>query len=377
MGKRIFRLLVGIFLIALGGLFLLDTFGFLPVEVELVFSVGLLAIGFTFILHSFKEEESWRWFIPGGIVLTLGAIGLLGYFEIMKDEFLGALVLAGFAFSFLPAFFLKERKDWAIYPSWFLLVLSGTVLTDTFFHQDGITGGVFLIGSGALFLFLLLFRKERWALYPAWFLILLGIVSFSSILRIYSAGGLAGGGFLFGIGLLFLALFKRRRSLPLYFLGFMLLVLGVVTIVATSPVPTPIAGTIFLSGLAFAFLSLYLLDRRNWWGVFLFGLFATLSLYPLDAFYSWWSSVVEAFVFFVGLSVSFFLVSLVPAERRTFRWARITGFFFLVFSFLILLAGKFPEFADFIVPIALILFGGYLVLRGIQGLRIKEEEPDS
>jgi len=126
MGKRIFRLLVGIFLIALGGLFLLDTFGFLPVEVELVFSVGLLAIGFTFILHSFKEEESWRWFIPGGIVLTLGAIGLLGYFEIMKDEFLGALVLAGFAFSFLPAFFLKERKDWAIYPSWFLLVLSGT-----------------------------------------------------------------------------------------------------------------------------------------------------------------------------------------------------------------------------------------------------------
>jgi hypothetical protein len=420
MKKKMFNLILGIALIAFGVVFILDNFGLLPLDIDIVSIAVLLALGLAFLVHSLKRKEDWKGIIPGIILTTLGLVSLFSYFDLLADELLGVVVLAGFGLSFLalllikrseewaiyPAgiflalsatvladyiffrglitgavylagsgvlflfLFLSRKKEWAIYPAWFFFALAGTVFAQFLFDLGGVTGGVFLVGSGFLFLFLFLSKEKKWAVYPAWFLILPGIVSASTSLPFSNIGGIAGGIFLWGLGLFFFYLYRKYNQFALCFIGFTSLVLGVVASVATYPgIPSPLAGTVFLGGSGIDFLLLYLLDRRNWWGVFLFGLFATLSLFPADAAYSWWLPVVKGFVFFLGMAISFLLLSLISIEGKSFRWARGVAVLFAFISLLVLVGGRFPDFADFIVPIALISFGGYLVVRWALGAK--------
>ena len=118
-----------------------------------------------------------------------------------------------------------------------------------------------------------------------------------------------------------------------------------------------LGGLLFLGGISLAFWWVYFTDRNRWWAIIPAGVLLTLGVVSaLDN--------VSAFntggLFLLGLGLTFVLVAVLPSVGNR-SWAMIPGVILLLLGAII--GVPFLGLSSYVAPIALILAGGYLVLR--------------
>jgi len=199
-----------------------------------------------------------------------------------------------------------------------------------------VVGGILLIAAGVLFL-----------------LQNLGVLA----VGIYLWPLLFGAG-----GAVFLYVFLTNRAnwwavIP----GFVLLSLAaVIALDQFAPqVEETWGGAIFLGGIGLAFWVVYFVKREHWWAIIPGGVLLTIALV------AGLSSVLEDIemggVFFLGLGLTFALLSFLPTPEGRMKWALIPAAVLLVIGLLITAAAT--AVLNYLWPAVLILAGLYLIFR--------------
>jgi hypothetical protein len=118
-----------------------------------------------------------------------------------------------------------------------------------------------------------------------------------------------------------------------------------------------VGGALFLGALGLSFFAVYLIRRENWWAVIPGGVLATLAVVSaLEA-----TALDTGAIFFSGLALTFGLVAVLPTPDGAMRWAWIpAGILLLIAVMLVVAAG---DYINFVIPVALIAVGVYLLLR--------------
>jgi hypothetical protein len=169
--------------------------------------------------------------------------------------------------------------------------------------------------------------------------------------------------FLFGAGgLVFLSVFLADRSnwwaiIP----GVVLLSLAAV-VALDQLVPEADeawGGALFLGGVGLSFWLIYFTNRGHWWAVIPGGVLFTLAL--VAGLSSVFEDVEMGGVFFLGLGLTFGLLSLLPTPEGRMKWALIPAAVLLVMGLLLLAAAI--AILEVLWPAALILVGLYFVIR--------------
>ena len=163
-------------------------------------------------------------------------------------------------------------------------------------------------------------------------------------------------------GLIFLYMFLTNRTqwwaiIP----GFALL--GLAALIALDEffprVGDALGGMIFLGGIGLAFWVIYFLNREHWWAVIPGGVMFTVALITgLDAVFE---GAETGGVLFLGLGLTFGLLSLLPTPQGRMRWALIPAAVLLVMGLLITAAAT--GILEYLWPAALIVVGLYLLFR--------------
>jgi hypothetical protein len=169
--------------------------------------------------------------------------------------------------------------------------------------------------------------------------------------------------FLFGAGgLIFLSVFLADRSdwwavIP----GVALLSLAAVTALdqLVPEADEAWVGAFFLGGLGLSFWLIYLTNREHWWAVIPGGVLFTLAL--VAGLSSVFEDVEMGGVFFLGLGLTFGLLSLLPTPEGRMKWALIPAAVLLVMGLLLLAAAM--AILEVLWPAALILVGLYFIVR--------------
>ncbi len=164
-----FRILVGLILIIGGVLALLDQLGYLKGATNL-FWAGILAAGaIIFLIWFFSDSSKWWAAIPGFTLAGLVVSTLVPN----KAVWGGLAFLGGMGLGFWAIYLARRRYWWAIIPGGVLITL-GAISAMTALYRAVETGGVFLVGLGITFLLVGLLAKMRWAFIPAAVLFLVG-----------------------------------------------------------------------------------------------------------------------------------------------------------------------------------------------------------
>ena len=120
-----------------------------------------------------------------------------------------------------------------------------------------------------------------------------------------------------------------------------------------------IAGGFFLFVLGLAFMIVYIMDRSRWWGLIPGGVLITLGAVASLDKSNWVSS---GSLFFVGLGLTFLLVAILPNTIGKMQWAYIPAVV-LVLMGALLGSQATAGLADYIWPVALIIVGLVVIFR--------------
>ncbi len=116
-------------------------------------------------------------------------------------------------------------------------------------------------------------------------------------------------------------------------------------------------GLVFFAGISLGFLWVYFTDTTRWWAIIPAGVMLTLgSISALEDA----TGLDNGGFLFLGLGLTFILVAILPGGRGR-SWAFIPGVLLLVFGSI--LGTPAIGVLEYIWPAALILLGGYFVLR--------------
>ena len=187
-------------------------------------------------------------------------------------------------------------------------------------------------------------------------LILGGVLALLENFNIISNVGDVFWGLLFGAGAVyFLQRLCIRREWWAAFPGFALL--GLALSMLLPDALEAFSGLVFFAGIGLAFLWVYISDTTRWWAIIPAGVMLTLGVVSVM---SDLSDGDTGGLFFIGLGLTFILVTLLPGGgSRT--WALIPGAILLVFG--ATLGTPLGGFAQYIVPVLLILLGVYIIVR--------------
>jgi len=119
-------------------------------------------------------------------------------------------------------------------------------------------------------------------------------------------------------------------------------------------------GLLVLGGIGFSFILVYLLNREHWWAIIPAGVLITLGVVSL------FDNVVgldTGGLFFIGIGLTFLCLAWLPGRQEDLRWAYIPGGITLVLGLLILAASS--TLMNILVPGALIIAGGYVLIRNL------------
>ncbi len=130
-------------------------------------------------------------------------------------------------------------------------------------------------------LFFFYYWRERgswWAVIPGVILLALAAIIFFDYLRIFD-GGIFGSIFLWGMAVAFLLVYLVDRKKWWALIPFWVsLILGATALLGTRHGwPHGLGGAVFLAGLGLGFLGVFLLNRKHWWALFLCAVFIALS----------------------------------------------------------------------------------------------------
>ncbi len=207
-------------------------------------------------------------------------------------------------------------------------------------------------------------RQQIWRFLTAGFLILVGVVVLLSNLNIlpWDVTTLQWFWLLIfgGAGITFLATFLTGREnwwavIP----GFTLLGLAVL-VSDILPGNGEAGGAVFLGMIGLSFWVIYFMRRDFWWAIIPGGVLATLALVTLA---SEIGGTAGGAAFFLGLGITFFLVYFLPNREGRQRWALWPAFILGTMGLLLTLGSG--GIGAYIFPVALILLGGWLVLRNV------------
>lgn len=173
------RIIVGVFLVLMGGLALLQTMHIFALQSlfwGLLISVLFIVVGLAFLVALFQSRANWWAAIPGCSLIGIGAvIGTSLLFPALSDVS-GLLVLGGIGVGFWIVYFLNHKNWWAIIPGGVMLTLAGITVLG---NHSAYTGGVLFLGMGVTFGLLAVLptgeRRMTWPWIPAAVLFIMGV----------------------------------------------------------------------------------------------------------------------------------------------------------------------------------------------------------
>jgi hypothetical protein len=204
----------------------------------------------------------------------------------------------------------------------------------------------------------------RWRVVVGGLLVLAGVLALVNAITGYNLGGIVWA-LLLGLGgLAFVFVMASNKSnwwaaIP----GFTLL--GIAALVALEAIAPRVTGqyggALVLGGIGIAFMVVYLLNRKFWWALIPMGvMFSLVVLIFLEGVMA-----EPAVVFFLGLAATFGLVGLVPADNgKRMTWPWIPAGVLLLVGLIVGMGEN--DWARFLMPVVVILVGGYLVLRAMR-----------
>ena len=120
----------GIFLVCLGALFLLNSFGLLQLDDEVGAAMVFFSAGVVLLTAYFAFKKKLWTLIVGCIALFVGIVTYIDATHFVPEEFIGVslFVIAGLVFL---SNLRKGRKTWwAIIPGGFCLIIAGHIFLD-------------------------------------------------------------------------------------------------------------------------------------------------------------------------------------------------------------------------------------------------------
>ena len=178
MNRNVIRTVIGLGLIALGGLFLLQSLGVVQTGMGLIWAVLFAAGGVTFLYFYYLNREQWWALIPGFAMLGIGAvIAAAEYGPAALEDAVGAIFMFSIGLPFLFIYLRNRKMWWAIIPMGFCLTLGVIIVSDLLFGDSDITGAIFFLGGSLTFGLVGILPGTRgnlsWAFIPA--VVMLGI----------------------------------------------------------------------------------------------------------------------------------------------------------------------------------------------------------
>jgi hypothetical protein len=168
----------GILLVLAGLVLLLNNFGIIQLNWEMLvgplFGIG----GLVFLAVYLLDRDNWWALIPGFVLIGLGIIFFMGQnLESMAEELGGAVFLGLLGLAFLLIYITHRENWWAIIPGGVLVTLAGVTLIP---EDSVLMGGAFFLGLAVTFGLVYILPspsgRMKWALYPAGILLILGIL---------------------------------------------------------------------------------------------------------------------------------------------------------------------------------------------------------
>ncbi len=125
------------------------------------------------------------------------------------------------------------------------------------------------------------------------------------------------------------------------------------------------AGMVFLLGIGASFWVIYFVNREHWWAVIPGGVLITLAL--VAGLSSVFEGAEMGGVFFLGLALTFGLLSFLQTPGGRMKWALIPAAVMFVLGVVITAAAT--EAFRYVWPVVLVLAGVYLIFRTLSSKR--------
>ncbi len=328
MKANLVKTLWGIVLIALGGLFLADSLGY--VELDLLARQGwaIVFAGFSvafFLSYLILGVRQWGWLFPALIFAALAlVIGVL--VDNQEDSMIALPILLSVGIPFYVGY-LVNRKNWGLLiPAWILTVIPAIVALSDRTDSD-LIGAVFLYAIALPFLVVyLLNRRHLWALIT-------------------------------GSLLAFIGVFPLLEPI----------------------LPSDIAGPVIMFIFALPFFILHFASQKFWWALIPAGFFSSIGivalldvLLPSNGYFMVGKLEFGVYtgVLFLGFAAIFGVLWLLRGSRPT-AWAKYPAIALLIVSILALFMWKTAS--NLITAVVLVSIGVALILGSLLKRRNPQE----
>jgi hypothetical protein len=125
------------------------------------------------------------------------------------------------------------------------------------------------------------------------------------------------------------------------------------------------AGMVFLLGIGASFWVIYFVNREHWWAVIPGGVLITLAL--VTGLSSVFEGAEMGGVFFLGLALTFGLLSFLQTPEGRMKWALIPAA--VMFAMGVVTTAAATEIFKYVWPAVLVLAGVYLIFRALTSKR--------
>ncbi len=318
----------GIILIALGGLFLVETLGYIELDLagRQVWAIIFAGLSLAFFLsHFLVGVRQWGWLFPALIFAALALV-----IGVLVDRHEGSLIALPILLSVALPFYigyLVDRKQWGLLiPAWVLTVVSSIVFLEET-ASSNLVGAVVLYAIALPFIVVYLAnRQHKWAL-------------------------------IVGFVLAFIGLFPLLEPV----------------------LSDEYEGPVIMSMFTLFFLALFFAVKKAWWALIPAGTFATIglvalldTLHPDNTYFMIGGLEFGGYtgVLLLGLAATFGILWLLRGSQPT-AWARYPAIGLLVFSILSFLMWKTA--CDLLLALALVAIGVGLITGSLLKRRLPKD----
>jgi hypothetical protein len=174
-------------------------------------------------------------------------------------------------------------------------------------------------------------------------------------------------------GYLFFRHLQNRQMGTLILAAIAMFVGLAILIDETRIVKDDVIGALFFLGAAALFVYGYFRDRQKWGLLLTAGILVTLGAIVLIEAIRFFDNDLAAGTFFLGLGLTFGLLYLIRNENNRLEWTKVPAVVLIIFAGFVYVNTSDFFLANLVLPLALILLGGYLVYSSIQNRSINKK----
>lgn len=162
-----------------------------------------------------------------------------------------------------------------------------------------------------------------------------------------------------GTSIYFFAQFaKSRLQLWWLILGLVFFSIAASNLIDLFGIPSWVGDAIFFAGIGLGFISIYIIDKLNWWAMLPGALIVSLGI--IRILEKTFPEVETSGILFLGLGIAFLLLYSIPTKYGRLSWAFIPGVALLGIGFLFNFSGSGDIFS-YIGPGLLVLSGMFVL----------------